>query len=123
MSSGREAALEALTACRRLDYKLHALIYRRPVWHPIHKQNLISSQPQHVPDKWLQLVKALGTKGTQVKIQQCSLTTLFQLVTLPVEFDASARALATIEGTALLDDGERKGAKKRTFTGPYPRAY
>ena len=29
-----------------------------------------------------------------------------------VEFDASARALATIEGTALLDDGERKGAKK-----------
>lgn len=41
-----------------------------------------------------------------------SLTTLFQLVTLPVEFDASARALAAIEGTALLDDGERKGAKK-----------
>ena len=41
-----------------------------------------------------------------------SLTTLFQLVTLPVEFDASARALATIQGTALLDDDERKGAKK-----------
>jgi len=41
-----------------------------------------------------------------------SLTTLFQLVTLPVEFDASARALGTIEGTNLLDDGERQGAKK-----------
>lgn len=40
------------------------------------------------------------------------LTTLFQLVTLPVEFDASARALGTIDGTALLDEGERKGARK-----------
>ena len=41
-----------------------------------------------------------------------SLTTLFQLVTLPVEFDASARALGTIDGTALLDEDERKGARK-----------
>lgn len=39
-------------------------------------------------------------------------TTLFQLVTLPVEFDASARALGTIEGTNLLDEDERKGARK-----------
>ncbi len=41
-----------------------------------------------------------------------SLTTLFQLVTLPVEFNASARALETIQGSGLLDDEERKGAKK-----------
>jgi hypothetical protein len=41
-----------------------------------------------------------------------SLTTLFQLVTLPVEFDASARALGTIDGTQLLDEDERKGARK-----------
>lgn len=40
------------------------------------------------------------------------LATLFQLVTLPVEFDASARALATIDGSALLDGDERAGAKK-----------
>ncbi len=40
------------------------------------------------------------------------LTTLFQLVTLPVEFDASARALGTIDGTGLLDGEERRGAKK-----------
>lgn len=39
-------------------------------------------------------------------------TTVFQLVTLPVEFDASARALATIEGGGLLDEEERRGAKK-----------
>ena len=41
-----------------------------------------------------------------------STAALFQLVTLPVEFDASARALATIEGSYLLDDEERTGAKK-----------
>jgi len=41
-----------------------------------------------------------------------SLTTFFQLVTLPVEFDASARAIGTIEGAMLLDEDEQKGAKK-----------
>ncbi len=39
-------------------------------------------------------------------------TTLFQLVTLPVEFDASARALGTIDGSGLLQEDERQGAKK-----------
>lgn len=39
-------------------------------------------------------------------------TTVFQLVTLPVEFDASARALGTIEGSALLEEDERRGAAK-----------
>ena len=33
-------------------------------------------------------------------------------MTLPVEFDASARALGTIDGTGLLDGEERRGAKK-----------
>lgn len=41
-----------------------------------------------------------------------SLTAVFQLVTLPVEFDASARALETIEGEYLLDEEEFKGARK-----------
>ncbi len=39
-------------------------------------------------------------------------TTAFQLVTLPVEFDASSRALKTIDGAYLLDEDERTGAKK-----------
>ena len=41
-----------------------------------------------------------------------SLTTLFQLVTLPVEFNASHRALETIEETQLLDADETAGARK-----------
>ena len=41
-----------------------------------------------------------------------SLTTFFQLVTLPVEFNASARAIETIEGQGLLYEDEISGAKK-----------
>lgn len=41
-----------------------------------------------------------------------SLTTFFQLVTLPVEFNASSRALETIQGRQLLNDEEIYGARK-----------
>ncbi len=41
-----------------------------------------------------------------------SLTTFFQLVTLPVEFNASNRALAAIDGQGLLDTEELYGARK-----------
>lgn len=37
---------------------------------------------------------------------------LFQLVTLPVEFDASKRALATLSDMGFLNDGEITGARK-----------
>lgn len=40
------------------------------------------------------------------------LSTLFQLVTLPTEFDASKRALQVIEGSNLLYGEEYEGAKK-----------
>ena len=41
-----------------------------------------------------------------------SASVLFTLVTLPVEFNASARALRTIQGTNMLMPEEYKGAKK-----------
>ncbi|MBQ2675851.1 MAG: zinc metallopeptidase [Clostridia bacterium] len=41
-----------------------------------------------------------------------SLSVLFQLVTLPVEFNASRRAIAAIGDYDLLGDDEIKGAKK-----------
>lgn len=41
-----------------------------------------------------------------------SLTTLFQLITLPVEFNASHRALQTLENQQLLYDDELPGAEK-----------
>jgi Zn-dependent membrane protease YugP len=41
-----------------------------------------------------------------------SLATLFQLVTLPVEFDASKRAMASLEATGLYAEDELRGASK-----------
>ncbi len=41
-----------------------------------------------------------------------SLSTIFQLVTLPVEFNASSRALKTLEESGILYGNEIKGAKK-----------
>lgn len=39
-------------------------------------------------------------------------STVFQLVTLPTEFNASRRALAAIDDCGILDSEERSGAKK-----------
>lgn len=41
-----------------------------------------------------------------------SLVLVFQLITLPVEFDASRRALKTLESSSMLVDDEIKGARK-----------
>lgn len=41
-----------------------------------------------------------------------SFVVLFQLVTLPIEFNASARAVRVIDETGLLDSDEQRGAKK-----------
>lgn len=41
-----------------------------------------------------------------------SLSALFQLITLPVEFNASRRALNTIEGFGILSGTEQDGARK-----------
>lgn len=41
-----------------------------------------------------------------------SFTTAFQLITLPVEFNASRRALQTMESAHVLDDDELPGARK-----------
>lgn len=40
------------------------------------------------------------------------LSVFFQLVTLPVEFNASRRALATLRDSNMLDEDELRGAKK-----------
>lgn len=41
-----------------------------------------------------------------------ALSLLFQLITLPVEFNASRRAMETIESTGILTEEEQKGARK-----------
>ncbi|MBO6137366.1 MAG: zinc metallopeptidase [Lachnospiraceae bacterium] len=53
-----------------------------------------------------------GDKLVTIGIWCFALSVLFQLVTLPVEFDASRRALAAIKENSLLDENEYYGAKK-----------
>ena len=49
---------------------------------------------------------------TMIGIVLFSLAVLFQLVTLPVEFDASRRALKMLVQTGILGEEENKGARK-----------
>lgn len=53
-------------------------------------------------------IKPLLTLG----ILLFSLAVLFQLATLPVEINASSRALRMLQGTGILSPDENKGAKK-----------
>ena len=48
----------------------------------------------------------------QIGIMMFSFAVLFQLVTLPVEFNASKRALNMIAGTGMLTEEESRYTKK-----------
>ena len=54
----------------------------------------------------------MGERLSIVGVILFATTTIFTLVTLPVEFDASRRALATLRTGGYLDPGEISGAKK-----------
>lgn len=58
----------------------------------------------------------IGTTGSRFLITlgiiMFSLSVLFQIVTLPVEFDASARAVSALDGMGILYGDELRGTKK-----------
>lgn len=55
----------------------------------------------------------MGYTGlAQVGVFLFTFVVLFQLITLPVEFNASGRALAVLQDTGILSDGELQGARK-----------
>ena len=56
------------------------------------------------------LLNALGL--IQIAIVLFAIVVLFQLVTLPVEFDASRRAMTQLAGLGLVTEPEREGARK-----------
>ena len=61
------------------------------------------------------LLSALGSFSyalVYVGIACFGLSLIFQLVTLPVEFNASSRAMQAIEAGGLLTEEEQRGAKK-----------
>ncbi len=53
-----------------------------------------------------------NTTLLQIGIWVFALAVLFQLVTLPVEFNASGRAMQSIQSSGLLDEREAIGVKK-----------
>ncbi len=57
-------------------------------------------------------LSSIGTTIAYVGLILYCFVVFFQLVTLPVEFDASKRALETIKANNFLVDEEYKGAKK-----------
>jgi uncharacterized protein len=60
-------------------------------------------------------IGALANSGSSlffnIGILMMGIVTLFQVATLPVEFDASARALKNIQTLGLVDSNEYSGAK------------
>ena len=61
------------------------------------------------------LVSSMGQVSSllvDLGILAFSLSLVFQLITLPVEFNASRRAMAAIESTGILTEEEQRGAKK-----------
>lgn len=61
------------------------------------------------------LLSALGNAGTffvYLGIAAFGLSLVFQLVTLPVEFNASRRAMAAISSGNILSEEEQRGARK-----------
>ena len=54
----------------------------------------------------------LGKTAAIVGVLLFATTTVFTLITLPVEFDASRRALLSLEAGRYVDDEELTGAKK-----------
>lgn len=58
------------------------------------------------------LAPALGLKIVLAGIALFSLAVIFQLITLPVEFDASRRAVAVLAGQGFVTSVELEGVKK-----------
>ena len=60
----------------------------------------------------LSSMSSLGNTFVYLGIAAFGLSLVFQLITLPVEFNASRRAMAAIENGELLTSEERRGARK-----------
>lgn len=55
---------------------------------------------------------SFGYEVALIGVFAYSLCVLFQLITLPTEFNASQRALSALEDSGVLDSSEMKGARK-----------
>lgn len=93
----------------------HAIQYARD-YSPIKLRNSIYPVVSICSQTWLWLFMIGCAIGlfimTEIAILFFAFVVLFQLITLPVEFDASGRAIKTLEGMGLLYGSELTGARK-----------
>jgi len=63
--------------------------------------------------QWLLIIALMGSIPSLIMLTiiAFSVTTLFSLITLPVEFDASNRALAWLDSSGIMQGREHEGAK------------
>jgi uncharacterized protein len=70
--------------------------------------NIAASAQQFI---WMAMILIASPMMMFVAVLAFGVTTLFSLITLPVEFDASRRALAWLDATGTLQGEEYAGAK------------
>jgi Zn-dependent membrane protease YugP len=108
---GRSVAATAIAAHEVGHAIQHAKAYK-----PMQIRTAIAPAVAFASSTWTLILIAgvvLNALGLiQVAIVLFAGVVLFQLVTLPVEFDASRRALAQINGLGLVSTGEQHGARR-----------
>ena len=108
---GRSVASTAIAA-----HEVGHAIQHEKAYKPMEVRSAMFPVVAFASNTWSLLLIAgfiLHTVGLiQVAVVLFAAIVLFQLVTLPVEFDASRRALAQITSLALVGSGEHRGARK-----------
>ncbi len=93
----------------------HAIQYAKS-YTPIKVRNLIYPAVSICSRTWVWLFLIGCAIGlfimTEIAIVFFAFVVLFQLITLPVEFDASRRAIRTLDSMGILYGGELDGARK-----------
>lgn len=108
---GRSVASTAIAAHEVGHAIQHAKAYK-----PMELRSAIFPAVSFASNTWIFLLMiGFFTRATglvQVAIVLFAVVVLFQIVTLPVEFDASRRALGQITSLGLVTQGEHTGARR-----------
>jgi Zn-dependent membrane protease YugP len=108
---GRSVASTAIAAHEVGHAIQHAKAYK-----PMELRSAIFPAVAFASNTWgILFLFGLFTRATglvQVAVVLFAAVVLFQLVTLPVEFDASRRALGQVTELGLVTSGEHRGARK-----------
>ena len=109
---GRSVASTAIAAHEVGHAIQHAKAYK-----PMELRTAIFPAVAFASNTWYILLVIAGScsrpqASSSSRLRLFAAVVLFQLVTLPVEFDASRRALAQITSTGLVSTGEHQGARK-----------